>query len=94
VNQLDRTDRPLVNGVELAGGMHWPDPERWRSFDPVANVQAHTPTSRISSVPAPERTRHRPGTIVLALLGYYVQHPLRPALRRAAGEEAESGAGG
>lgn len=90
-NQLDRTDRPVVNGVELAGGTHWTDPERWRSFDPVGNVHTHTPTSRISSVPAPERTQHRAGTIVLVLLGHYVQHPLRPALQRAAGEYAAAG---
>lgn len=87
-NQLDRTDRPVVNGVELAGGTHWTDPERWRHFHPVGNVRAHTPTSRISCVPAPKRTQHRAGTIVLALLGHYVQHPLRPALQRAADEYA------
>jgi hypothetical protein len=87
-NQLDRTDLPMVNGVELAGGTHWPDPEHWRSFDPVAHVHARSPTSRISSVPAPERTQHRAGAIVLALLGHYIQHPLRPTLQRAAGEYA------
>ncbi|NUR03769.1 MAG: hypothetical protein HOY79_46845 [Streptomyces sp.] len=85
---LDRTDRPVVNGVELAGGTHWTDPERWHTFDPVDNVRVHTPTSRISSVPAPERTQHRAGTIVLALLGQYVQHPLRPVLQRVAAEYA------
>ncbi|HEV2347058.1 MAG TPA: hypothetical protein VGS97_23350 [Actinocrinis sp.] len=78
----------MVNGIELAGGTHWPDPERWRSFHPVDNVHAHTPTSRISRVPAPERTQHRAGTIVLALLGHYMQHPLRPTLQRVGGEYA------
>lgn len=87
-NQLDRTDRPLVNGIELAGGSHWPDPENWHSFHPVDNVNAHTATSRISSVRAPERTQHRAGVIVIALLGHYMQHPLRPSLQRAAGEFA------
>lgn len=88
MHQSDRTDRPVVNGVRLTGGTHWPDPERWRCFDPVGNVNAHTPTSRFTSVLAPDRTQHRAGTIVLALLGHYVQHPLRPALQRAAGEYA------
>jgi hypothetical protein len=85
-DKLSRTDRPWVNGIELIGGTHWDNPQDYSRFDPVKNVHARTPTTGESSVHVPERTQHRAGTIVLALLGYYMTHPLRPALQRAFAE--------
>ena len=85
-DKLARTDRPWVNGIELVGGTHWPNPEDWATFRPVENVHARTPSGRESSVHVPDRTQHRTGTIVLALLGHYMTHPLRPVLQRAFAE--------
>jgi hypothetical protein len=85
-DKLARTDRPLVNGIELVGGTHWDNPQDWSTFDPVKNVHARTQTNGHSTVHVPDRTQHRAGTIVLALLGHYMTHPLRPALQRAHAE--------
>lgn len=85
-DKLARTDRPWVNGIELVGGTHWPNPEDWATFRPVENVHARTASGRESSVHVPDRTQHRTGTIVLALLGHYMTHPLRPVLQRAFAE--------
>lgn len=82
-NHLNRTDRPWVNGIELAGGTHWPNRDDWATFHPVNNVHVRTPTGRFSSAHVPDRTQHRVGTIVLALLGCYMSHPLRPVLQLA-----------
>lgn len=85
-DKLARTDRPWVNGIELVGGTHWDNPQDWATLDPVMNVHARTPTTGESSVHVPDRTQLRAGTIVLALLGYYMTHPLRPVLQLAFAE--------
>lgn len=85
---VDRTDRPLVNGVRLSGGTHWDNPQKWRSFKPQLSVNTRVATNRFTSTSAPERTAERAAVIVLALLGHYMQHPRRPALQRRAGEFA------
>jgi hypothetical protein len=89
-DKLARTDRPWVNGIELVGGTHWSNPQDWQTFDPVRNVHARTPAKGESTVHVPDRTQHRAGTIVLALLGQYMTHPLRPALHRAFAEYVAS----
>lgn len=85
-DKLARTDRPWVNGIELIGGTHWDNPQDWPTLDPVKNVHARTPTNRDCTVHVPDRTQHRAGTIVLALLSHYMTHPLRLALQRAFAE--------
>lgn len=87
-HNLDRTDRPTVNGVRLSGGTHWSNPEQWRSFNPRLAVNTGVATSRYTSASAPDLTAERAGVIVLALLGYYMEHPRRAALRQAAAEYA------
>jgi hypothetical protein len=84
--KLVRTDRPWVNGIEVVGGTHWNNPQDWHTFDPVKNVHARTPAQGESTAHVPDRTQHRAGTIVLALLGHYMTHPLRPVLHRAFAE--------
>ena len=86
MDKLARTHRPWVNGIELVGGTHWNNPQDWSTFDPVTNVHARTPAKGESTVHVPDRTQHRAGTIVLALLGHFMTHPLRPALHRAFAE--------
>lgn len=81
-----RADRPCVNGIELVDGTHWNNPEDWATFRPVTNVYARTVNNLGFRVHVPPRTQHRVGTIVLALLGHYMSHPLRPALQRAFAE--------
>ena len=85
-DKLTRTDRPWINGIELIGGTHWDNPQEWSTLDPVKNVHARTPTNSYSTVHVPDRTQHRAGTIVLALLGHYMTHPLRLAMHRAFAE--------
>jgi len=87
-HNLDRTDRPTVNGVRLSGGTHWSNPEQWRSFNPRVAVNTRVATSRYTSASAPDLTAERAGVIVLALLGYYMEHPRRAALQQAAAEYA------
>jgi hypothetical protein len=86
VDKWSRTERPWVNGIELVDGTHWNNPEDWSTFRPVENVHARTPAKGESTVHVPDRTQHRAGTIVLALLGHYMTHPLRPVLQRAFAE--------
>jgi len=85
-DKLARTNRPFVNGIELVGGTHWDNPQDWSTLDPVKDVHARTPANSYSTVHVPDRTQHRAGTIVLALLGHYMTHPLRPVLQRAYAE--------
>lgn len=85
-DKLARIDRPWVNGIELVGGTHWDNPQDWSTLDPVKNVHARTSANGYSTVHVPDRTQHRTGTIVLALLGHYMTHPLRPVLQRAFAE--------
>ena len=83
VNQCDRTDRPVINGITLGGGAHFNHPERWRTLTP-RDVAVSSPLTRSSALPAPDRTRQRAGWIVITLLAHYTSHPDYRELQQAA----------
>lgn len=88
VNQCDRTDRPVVNGITLGHGAHFSHPERWRTLTP-RDVAVSSPLTRSSAQPVPDKTRQRAGWIVIALLARYTSHPdYRELLEAAAGYDA------
>lgn len=88
VDQNDRADRPVVNGITLAGGTHFDHPERWRSMTD-RDVDTRQAISRTSLSAAPHKTAERVGWIVIALLGRYTSHPEhRELLEAAAGYDA------
>jgi hypothetical protein len=83
INQCDRTDRPVVNGITLAGSTHFDHPERWRSMTD-RDVDTRQAISRTSLSAAPYKTAERVGWIVIALLSRYTDHPERRELLEAA----------
>lgn len=80
----DRTERPVINGVRVAGGMVInTDKMRTRRLTRW-DVRMHRPTSRYTSTAAPDRTQDRGAEIVEALLTHWLTRPDNLALRLAA----------
>lgn len=78
----DRTDRPLINGVRLLGGVYL-TPEEYLSRD-NHELHFHRPTGRHTSTSAPEKTNAYASTIVHALVTAWAARPDRDQLTLAA----------